>query len=169
MLISFKGIEPRLAEAVLVCPGAVVIGDVFVGRGSSIWFNAVVRGDLAPIRIGEETNIQDGALLHVDVGCPLQIGDRVTIGHGAVVHGCTIDSGALIGMGAVVMNGARVGLHAMVGAGALVPQGMEVPQETLAIGVPARVVRRLTAEEIKQLEASARNYVAAAGYYASHQ
>jgi len=127
-----------------------------------VWYNATIRGDLAPIRIGDDTNIQDNAVLHVDVNTPLTIGRGVTVGHLAILHGCTIRDGALIGMGATVLNGAVVGEQAIVGAGALVTEGFVVPPGTLALGVPARIVRELTPEERLAGRAGAEHYVALA-------
>lgn len=138
---------------------AIIAGDVTIGARASFWFNAVVRGDVAAIAIGARTNVQDGAIIHCDTGVPNIIGDDVTIGHGAIVHGCTVENGALIGMGSRVLDGAVVGESAMVGAGALVPPGMIVPPRTLVVGVPARVKRPLTEDELAHLESSWQNYV----------
>lgn len=161
----YEGRMPVLGRGVLLCPGARVIGDVVLGDRASVWFNAVVRGDMARIIVGPETNIQDGAVLHVDTGMPLAVGARVTIGHAAVVHACTIGDGALIGMGAMVLSGAMVGERALIGAGALVSEGKVIPPRCLAVGVPARVVRELTEEELAKLEASAEHYIAEAARY----
>jgi carbonic anhydrase/acetyltransferase-like protein (isoleucine patch superfamily) len=158
-VFSYKGKTPQLAPTVFLAPGAVVAGDVEIGEQSSIWFNAVVRGDMDIVRIGKRTNVQDNAVLHVDTGEPLHVGDGVTIGHGVVLHGCTIKDGALIGMGATVLNGAVVGEQAIIGAGALVTEGKVIPPRTLAVGVPARVIRELSAEEIAGLEQSAQSYI----------
>ncbi len=165
LIMGLEGCTPRLGRGVLVCPGAIVVGDVEIGEGASLWFNAVVRGDLAPIRIGEETNIQDGAVLHVDTGLPLTIGRRVTVGHTAILHGCSVADGALVGMGARVLSGAVVGEEALVAAGALVPEGRSVPPRVLAVGVPARVVRPLTEAELERLRASAAHYLEQAALY----
>jgi carbonic anhydrase/acetyltransferase-like protein (isoleucine patch superfamily) len=157
---SFDGKSPRLGERVFVAENATLIGDVAVGDDASIWFGTVVRGDVHRIRIGARTNVQDNCTLHVTTDThALDIADEVTIGHGVIAHGCTIERGALIGMGSRVLDGARVGELALVGAGALVAEGSEVPPRTLAVGIPARVKRELTAEEVARLEQSWRNYV----------
>ncbi len=150
--------ELRGAEH-FIAPGAVLIGRVILEARASVWFNAVLRGDVEPLHIGEESNVQDFAMLHADPGFPLQIGPRVTIGHHAVVHGCTVDEACLIGINAVILNGARLGRHCLVGANAMVPEGMEVPEGSLVVGTPARVRRSLSSEERTILEASAQNYV----------
>ncbi len=124
-----------------VHPSAVVIGDVTLGRDASVWPTAVLRGDNDAIVIGDETNVQDGAIIHVDAGKPVRVGNRVTIGHRAVLHGCTVEDECMIGIGAIVLNGAVIGAGSVIGAGALVPEGMIVPPGSLALGVPAKVVR----------------------------
>lgn len=144
----------------LIFPGAVVVGDVTLGQNCSVWFNAVVRADEAPITIGDGTNIQDNATLHVSEDKPLTVGKNVTIGHGAILHSCTVGDGALIGMGAVVLDGAVVGENAMVAAGALITPRTVIPAGTLAVGSPAKVKRELTGEEI------AANLQNSAGYAA---
>jgi len=146
-LIPYDGVSPEVPESVFVADGVRVIGRVSVGERSSIWFNAVLRGDNDRVVIGRETNVQDGAILHVDAGFPCVVGDRVTVGHRAVLHGCTVADDAVIGMGAVVLNGAKVGREAFVAAGALVKEGQEVPDRALAVGVPARVIRTLGDDE----------------------
>jgi carbonic anhydrase/acetyltransferase-like protein (isoleucine patch superfamily) len=147
MIRSFRGNKPKIAASAYVDPGAHVIGDVEIGERSSIWPAVVLRGDIEPIRVGAETNIQDGTVVHTDQGFPAIIGDRVSVGHAAVLHGCTIEEDSLIGMGARVLNGARIGRGAVVAAGALVPEGMEVPPETLVMGTPAKPRRAVSAEE----------------------
>ncbi len=142
-----------------VAPGAHVIGDVSLGDDVGVWFNASVRGDRAPIRIGARTNVQEGAVLHADPGFPLTIGEGVTVGHRAIVHGCTVGDGSLIGMGAVVLNGARIGSHCLVGAGALVTEGKAFPDGSLIVGSPARAVRQLDEAAIEGLRRSAQTYV----------
>jgi len=136
--------RPQIAPTAWVAETAVVRGDVTLGEEVSVWFGAVLRGDVAPISVGAGSNIQDNAVVHVSHGFPCRIGANVTIGHAAVVHGCTIEDGALIGIQATVLDGAHIGAGALVAAGALVPPGMEVPPGTLALGVPARVVGPLT-------------------------
>ncbi len=142
-----------------VAPDAQVIGRVWLGLDVSVWFGAVLRGDNDDIVVGDESNIQDGAVVHVDPGQPVSIGRAVTIGHRAIVHGCTIGAESLIGMGATVLNGAAIGSASLVGAGALVTEGKSFPDGSLIVGVPARVVRPLTAPEIEGLRISAARYV----------
>ena len=151
--------KQEIAKDVIVLSGAVVYGDVGIASGRSVWFNAVVRGDEAPITIGENTNIQDCAVLHVDEGCPLRIGNGVTVGHGAILHGCTVGDNALIGMGAIVLDGARIGKNCIVGAGALVTGGTEIPEGWMAFGNPAKPVRRLRPEEIEGNRRSCETYL----------
>jgi carbonic anhydrase/acetyltransferase-like protein (isoleucine patch superfamily) len=157
---------PELAADVWLAPGARVIGRVALGAGASVWFNAVLRGDVDRIAIGAATNIQDGSVLHVDAGFPLAIGERVTVGHGAILHGCTIEDEALIGMGATVLNGARVGRGSLVAAGALVREGMQIPPFSLVAGVPAQIKRSLPeTETLSAHRASAAHYAAGAARY----
>ncbi len=142
-----------------MAPGAAVVGDVRVARHASIWFHATVRGDVAPIDIGEGSNIQDGCVVHVDRGVPTRIGARVTLGHGAIVHASTIEDEVLVAMRAVVLSGCRVGSHSLIGAGAVLPEGMDVPEGMLVMGVPGRVIRPLRTEEIDRVRENARTYV----------
>lgn len=137
----------KIAEWVYFAEGAKIIGDVEIGEGSSVWYNAVVRGDSNPIVIGENTNVQDNAVLHVSHSHALSVGDNVTIGHGAIVHGCIIGNNVLIGMGAIVLDGAVVEDNCIIGAGALVTQNKVVPEGSLCFGNPAKVVREITEEE----------------------
>ena len=156
---ELDGAAPGLPEdgSAWIAPGAQVIGRVTLAQGVSIWFNAVLRGDNEPIMIGRDSNVQDGCVFHVDPGFPLAIGAEVTVGHKAILHGCTIGDGCLIGMGAVVMNGARIGENSLVGANALVPEGREIPPRSLVLGQPSKVVRSLDDETIAVIrEASAR-------------
>lgn len=148
-----------------VAPGAHVIGRVDLGRDVGIWFGAVVRGDNDPISIGEGTNVQDGAMLHADPGFPLRIGRFCTIGHHAIVHGCTLGDTVLVGMGATLLNGAEIGRNSLVGANALVTEGKSFPEGVLIIGAPAKVVRELTPVEIEGLKASADRYIANAARF----
>ncbi len=169
-LMTVAGHSPVCGEDVFIAPGAYVIGRVRVGACSSVWFNTVVRADVNTVDIGARVNVQDLSVIHVSADFPTKIGDEVTIGHRAIVHGCTIGDRALIGMGAVVMDGAVVGDEAIVGAGALVSPGMVVPPRTLVLGTPARVKRQLTDEEVASLAVSAAKYVkAAAAYMASSE
>jgi carbonic anhydrase/acetyltransferase-like protein (isoleucine patch superfamily) len=156
----FDGKSPRLGARVFVAENATLIGDVELGDDSSIWFGTVLRGDVHRIRIGARTNIQDNCTLHVTNGTwPVEIADDVTIGHGVIAHGCTIGRAALIGMGSRVLDGAVIGELALVGAGALVSEGMHVPPRTLVVGVPAKVKRELTNDELARLESSWKHYV----------
>ncbi len=160
LLRGYEGQNPRLGERVFIAENAAVIGDVELGDDVSIWYGTTVRGDVNFIRIGARTNVQDNCTIHVaHERHSTVIAENVTIGHGAIVHGCTIGRGALIGMGSRVLDGAVIGESALVGAGALVPEGMNVPPRTLVVGVPARKVRELTGEELARLDASWRNYV----------
>ncbi len=165
MIMMFKGHWPSLGEEVFTAPGAFIIGKVFIGHRSSVWFNAVIRGDMDKIEIGEETNIQDNATLHTDEGYPVIIGNRVTVGHNAVLHGCTLEDDALVGMGATVLNGARVGKGSIVGAGSLVTAGTVIPPGTLAVGTPAKVIKELTGDENTLETAQYKNYMRLAKTY----
>lgn len=166
LILSFGGKTPRLGAGVFVAPSASVIGDVAIGARSSIWFGAVLRGDDHFIRIGEETSVQDNAVIHEGRDRhPALIGDRVTVGHSATLHGCTVGDLCIVGMGATLLDGCVVGERSIVGAGALVPAGMEIPPGTLALGTPARVKRDLTPAELDHLAQSAASYVALAARY----
>jgi carbonic anhydrase/acetyltransferase-like protein (isoleucine patch superfamily) len=165
LVLPFNGIYPRIAAGVFLAPGSVVIGDVEIGEESSIWFNAVIRGDVAPIRIGQRSNVQDGAVLHLDTGTPCIVGNEVTIGHGAIVHGTTVGDGVTIGMGAVVLSRSTIGSEAIVAASALVPEDAQVAEGTLVMGVPARERRVLTPEERLASRENARRYVRNAAQY----
>ncbi|MBP7000243.1 gamma carbonic anhydrase family protein [Amaricoccus sp.] len=166
-LYELDGVVPELPAdgEVWIAPGARVIGRVRLGSGASVWFNAVLRGDGEPIEVGEGTNVQDGAVLHTDRGCPCLVGPHCTIGHTAIVHGCVIGEASLIGMGATVLSGARIGPSTLVGAGALVTEGREIPGGVLAVGRPAKPVRDLTGAEIAGLRASAAGYRANAARF----
>jgi len=150
---------PDLDETAWVADTAQVMGDVVMGPHSSVWFSSVVRGDSAKITIGEGTNIQDGSVLHADVGVPLTIGKHVTVGHMVQLHGCTIGDESLIGIGAVVLNHAKIGKNCLVGAGSLVTEGKEFPDGSMILGSPAKVVRQLTPEQIEGLRRSAQGYM----------
>lgn len=149
-----------------VAPGATLIGKVRLEAGASVWFGAVLRGDNELILIGENSNVQDGTVMHTDPGSPLTIGRGVTIGHNAMLHGCSVDDYSLIGINAVVLNGARIGKHCIIGANALIPEGKVIPDGSLVVGSPGRVVRELDAAQKKMLEASAAHYVQNARRYA---
>jgi carbonic anhydrase/acetyltransferase-like protein (isoleucine patch superfamily) len=151
---------PQLGDGAFVAPSASVIGDVVVGSRSSIWYGAVLRGDVESIRIGSETSIQDNTVIHVDSsGFSTVVGNRVTVGHSVVLHGCRVGDNALIGIGSIVLNGAEVGEGAMVGAGSVVTPGMKIPSGMLALGAPARVKRALTEEEKRDVQLGVDNYV----------
>ncbi len=162
-------ITPTIPHSAWVADTATVRGNVTLGEHVSVWFSAVLRGDEAPITVGDNTNIQDGAVLHVSEGSPCVVGPNVTIGHGAIVHGCTVDDGALIGMGATVLDGAHIGAGAMVAAGAVVSPGMSVPPGTLARGVPARIFGPLNAHQKTLGPRAVRNYIARKEAYRSGQ
>ncbi len=158
--------KTNLPLAAFVAENATVRGDVTVGKGSSIFFGAVVRTELVPITIGEDTNIQDNCILHTDAGFPLSVGSGCTIGHGTILHGCTVGDNTLIGMGAIVLNGAVIGRDCIVGAGSLVPQGMVIPDGSMAFGSPAKIRRPLTEEEIAYNRGTAALYCREAAEYA---
>jgi carbonic anhydrase/acetyltransferase-like protein (isoleucine patch superfamily) len=159
-IIPYKDRMPKLHETVFVADGAKIIGDVEIGEHCGIWFNAVLRGDVNFIRIGSRTNIQDNSVLHVtSKTAPLNIGSNITIGHNAVLHGCTIEDFCLIGMGAIVMDRAYIHRHSIVAAGAIVLEGFDVPEGMLVAGIPAKVKRALTEKEMQFIRQSAVNYV----------
>ncbi|MDB5774719.1 MAG: gamma carbonic anhydrase family protein [Herbaspirillum sp.] len=156
---------PSVHASAYVVDSADVVGRVRLEAHSSIWFNVVIRGDNDDITIGENCNVQDGAVLHTDAGYPMVLGKNVTVGHRAMLHGCTIGEGALIGIGAVVLNGARIGKNCLVGAGALITEGKEFPDNMLILGSPAKAVRTLAQEDIVRMHAGARGYVTKAQLY----
>ena len=157
---DIDGIAPQLpdSEEYWVAPGARLIGRIILRPGASVWFNAVLRGDNETITLGDGSNIQDGTVCHTDMGFPLEIGPNCTIGHMAILHGCTIEAESLVGMGTTILNGAVIGSNSLVGAGSLVTEGKVIPEGTLAVGRPARVVRDLSAEEIKGISETAKGY-----------
>ncbi len=160
MICAFQGKKPRIADSAFIEETARVIGEVEIGAHSSVWFYTVIRGDVHFIRIGEATNVQDHSVLHVENGqYPLEIGDQVTIGHSVVLHGCRIGSRCLIGIGAIVLNDVVVGENSVVGAGALLPEHTVVPPGSLVLGVPGKIVREVSVEEIERIRRSATNYV----------
>jgi len=159
MWIPYQGIMPVFGKEVYVAEGAKIIGDVSVGDEATVWFNAVLRGDLAPIRIGARTNIQDGAIGHVNANQPLILEEEVSVGHGAIVHGCRIGKGTLIGMGAIVLSGAEIGEYALVGAGSIVTENKKIPPYTLSLGSPAKVVRELTEDDLQRMRKTMESYV----------
>ncbi len=157
-ILPYKGIMPTIEENVFIAPGAMVIGDVTIREGASVWYNAVVRADTAPIVIGHRSNIQDNCTLHVDADAPLTIGDECTIGHGAVVHGATLGNQVFVGMNAVVLSHARIGPRTIVGACALVGEHKSIPEGVLILGIPAKYVRELTEAELEFIVTRAEGY-----------
>lgn len=151
--------QPQLAEPVWIAPDAVVVGDVRLAANVSIWWHSTLRGDNEPITIGENSNIQDGCVLHTDEGIPLTIAANVTIGHKVILHGCTIGEGSLVGMGAIVLNRAVVGRECLIGAHTLIPEGRVIPDRSLVVGTPGRVVRQLSDEEVANIAKGCAHYV----------
>ena len=158
MILSFGGKTPRDEGAVFVAANATVLGDVTLGKGTNIWYGAVLRGDESSIHVGAGSNIQDNAVLHCDADCPAVIGRDVTVGHGAILHGCSVEDTCLIGMGAILLNGCVIGAGSLVAAGALVTQGMIVPPGSMVMGSPAKVTRPLRPEESADILDSAATY-----------
>ncbi len=156
---------PKISDSAYIAKNATVLGDVTLGSQSSVWFGAVVRGDCLPIRIGDRTNIQDLSVLHVDDQNALTIGNNVTVGHRALLHGCVIEDNVLVGMGAIIMNGAHIGEGSIIGAGALVTEGMKVPPRSLVIGMPAKVKKEITDEQHRMIVQSARHYAEGMSIY----
>ncbi|MEX1158312.1 MAG: gamma carbonic anhydrase family protein, partial [Thermomicrobiales bacterium] len=168
-LRPYKGKSPQIADDVFIADNAVIIGDVEIGSGSSVWFGVIIRADSSKITIGERSNVQDMSMLHSDEDAPCTIGDDVTVGHGALVHGCVVEDGAQVSMGAIVLSHAVIGAGAIVGAGALVPEGMRVEPNTIVMGVPAKPRRAVSdADRARTIEA-ARHYSALGREYASER
>ncbi len=165
MILPFRNKKPRIHPSCFIAPGAHVIGDVALAKGVSIWFAAVLRGDLAPIRVGENTNIQDGAVLHVDRDGPCILKKGIIMGHQATAHACTIEDGVLIGIGARILSGAHVGAFSLIGAGAIVLENAKIPERSLVLGVPGKVIRMLTAKELALHTPWAERYRRLAGVY----
>ena len=165
MIWELDGVAPELAEDVWVAPDAQVIGKVTMAPGSSAWFGVVIRGDNEPITVGENSNLQEHVVCHTDPGYPVVIGAEVTVGHKAMIHGCTIGDGSLIGMGATILNGAVIGKGCLIGAGALVTEGKEIPDGSLVMGAPGKVVRSLDADAQAKLLDSAARYRANAARF----
>ena len=159
MFLSFCGKVPRNEGAAFVAPNATVQGDVILKAGSTVWYGAVLRGDDGQLIIGENSNVQDNAVLHCDVGGAVTLGRNVTVGHSALVHGCTVGDGSLIGMHATLLNHCVVGKNCIIGAGALVPEGMVSPDDSVAVGIPARVIKKITPEQLEHNRANAASYV----------
>ncbi len=166
-IFAFEGVTPLLGSGAWAAPTAAIIGRCELGERASVWFGATLRGDNERIVIGAESNIQDGSVLHTDAGIELIIGERVTVGHMVMLHGCVVGDLSLIGIGSIVMNGARIGSRSILGAGSLVPEGKQIPDGVLAFGSPAKVVRPLTDQEIVMLELSAAHYVDKCSRFAS--
>jgi carbonic anhydrase/acetyltransferase-like protein (isoleucine patch superfamily) len=164
-IYSIDGHTPRIAADAYLADNATVIGRVTLGAGASVWFNAVLRGDGDDIVIGAGSNVQDGAVLHVDPGFPLTVGEQVSVGHQAMLHGCTIGNGSLIAIKAVVLNGAAIGEQCLVGAGAIVTEGKTFPPRSLLLGAPAKVARELTDKDLQMLKHAADSYVRRAALY----
>jgi gamma-carbonic anhydrase len=168
MLVPYRGRLPQVDPAAVIQDSAQIIGDVIIGAQSSVWFNAVIRGDVHYIRIGARTNIQDNVTIHVTRdGWPTLIGDDVTVGHGAIIHGCRIGDRCLVGMGAIVMDGAAIGTECLIAAGSLVTPGTEIPPAQLVVGRPAKIARSLRPDELAYLKDSAEHYAAHAAHFTS--
>ena len=165
MILPYRRVYPVIHPSAFVAPGADLIGRVRVARDASIWFGCVLRGDVNRIVIGEATNIQDGSILHVDDHAPCVIADHVHVGHHVNLHGCVVEPGAMVGIGAIVLSGARVGAEAIVGAGSVVLEGTNIPPRMLAVGAPARVVRRVTRRDLEYIRHWVKKYVALAKAY----
>lgn len=164
-IIPFKGLQPNIDNSVFIAEGAKIIGDVSIEAYASIWFNTVLRGDVQPIRIGQHSNIQDNCTVHVWYEFPTVIGDYVTVGHGAILHGCTIANNCLIGMGAIILNYAEIGENCIIGAGALIPERKKIPPNSLVMGSPGKIIRQVSMEEIEAIRQSASAYVQDAKNY----
>ncbi|WP_300262137.1 gamma carbonic anhydrase family protein [Clostridium sp.] len=159
MLIKIRGNKPKVGENTFIAHSSDIIGDVTIGRDCGIWFGAVVRGDENSIKIGNETNVQDKVVLHGDKEYIVEIGDGVTIGHSAIIHGCKIEDECLIGMGAIILNGAKIGKNTMIAAGTLVSQNKKIPEGVLVMGIPGKIVRKLTQDEIESIKNSRKEYI----------
>ena len=165
MQLTFAAKSPKIESSVFIAPSAQLIGNIFIGAQSSVWFGAVIRGDSEQILIGSRTNIQDLSVLHVDSEHSLKIGDDVSVGHRALLHGCTVGDRVLIGMGAIIMNGAKIGEDSLIGAGALITENTVVPPRSLVLGMPAKVKKELSQEEIASISSNAAHYVNLASHY----
>ena len=166
-LLAYRGKSPSVAEGAFVAPGAVLIGDVRLAEGASVWFNAVLRADYEPITVGRNSNIQDGAVVHIDKGVPTVIGENVTVGHGAVVHGATVGDGALIGMNSTLLSGARIGARCVVAAGAVVPENVVFGDEELIVGVPAKSIGSVKPAVLEWMKSNCEGYVRLGAEYRS--
>lgn len=159
MIKEFNGYMPDIDDQCYISESVDIIGNVTIKKGANIWFGTRIRGDMNRIVIGENTNIQENSVVHVDINSPTIIGKDVTIGHGAIIHGCTISDNVLVGMGAIILNNAKIGNNTIIGAGSLITQGKEFPEGVLILGNPAKIVRELNDDEIKNIKASSKNYV----------
>ena len=170
MIRPFRGVLPRIAPSAYIDPSAQVVGDIEIGERSSVWLNVSMRGDVNYIRIGSETSIQDNTVLHVERDAyPLLIGNRVTVGHSAVLHGCIVEDRVLIGIGAIVLNGARIGEGSVIAAGALVTERTQIPPHSLVMGSPAKVKREVTPEERTRFDTNCNNYIEMTAIYKEQQ
>lgn len=165
MILDFNGIKPRVDESCYISDSVDIIGDATIEKDSNIWFGTKVRADMNKIVIGQNTNIQENSVIHVDLSSPTIIGDNVTIGHGAIIHGCNIENNVLVGMGSIILNDAKIAKNTIIGAGSLITQGKVFPEGVLILGNPAKVIRSLTEDEIKSIKRSADTYVALSKKY----
>ena len=165
MIMEFNGKTPDISKALFVAETAVIIGDVTLEEGASVWFGAVLRGDSGPIHIGKNSNVQDNCVLHCDAGGRIEVGENVTIGHSVTLHGCKMEDGSLIGMGATILNNAVIGKNCLVGAGALVPERREYADASMIIGCPAKQVKQLSPEQLDYISGNAKIYLEEAGAY----
>lgn len=159
MIIDFEGKTPKIDKSSFIAENATVIGDVTIGKNVGIWYNVILRGDVAPIIIGNNTNIQDGSVIHCDVGIPTLVGENVTVGHNVMLHACKIGNNSLIGIGSIVLDGAVVGENSIIGAGAIVTPRTKIPPYSMALGIPAKVVKKITKEEAAKLVEHAEEYI----------
>ena len=165
IFVPYRGKIPKVPPSVFLADTARLIGDVTLQRGVSVWFGAVLRGDMNRIRVGEKTNLQDNCVLHVDPDAPCRMGGGIVTGHHATIHGCTIEDECLIGIGAVILSKAKIGKHSIIGAGAVVREGAKIPPRSLVLGVPGKVVRKVTATEIRMIRQGVSHYYRLAQYY----
>lgn len=159
MIKSFKGKSPIIDESCFIAENATIVGEATIGKNTNIWYGTVLRSDMSYLKVGENTNIQENTTVHNDFGVPTEIGNNVTIGHNAIIHGCKINDNVLVGMGSIILNNAEIGKNTIIGAGSLVTQGKKIPSGVLCMGSPAKVIRELTAEEIENIKKSAIEYV----------
>lgn len=159
MIYKLKNKTPDISKTCFIAESADIIGEVSLGEDSGIWFNTTLRGDIAPVKVGKRSNIQDGSILHVNYNMPCIVGDNVTVGHGVILHGATVEDGCLIGMGAIILNQAVIGKESIVGAGALVTEGKIFPPRSMILGSPAKKVRELTEEEVEKIKENVADYV----------